>query len=57
VVEITAERASVVSATRILGSGSLLVVSVGAEMIGVVADGGVQTGCVRRGRVSGGVCC
>ena len=55
--EIVAERASVFSATRIFGSGPVVVVSVGVEMIGVVADGGVQTGCARRGRVSGGVCC
>ena len=49
----TAERASVVSATRIVGSGPI-VVKAGEAMMGVVADGDVQTGCVRRGRVS---CC
>src|SRR5215212_4242503 len=53
----TAERASVVSATRIVGSGPASGVRVGGVMIGVAAEGGVQTGCVRLGRVSSRVCC
>src|ERR1044071_1681024 len=49
-----AERASVLSATRIVGSGPGSGVKLGDVMIGVVAEGGVQTGCARLGRVS---CC
>src|ERR1044071_6624174 len=52
-----AERASVLRATRIVGSGPVSGVKLGDVMIGVVADGGVQTGCARLGRVSSGVCC
>jgi len=64
VVEIVAARASVESATRIVGSGPVTIASVGEAMIGVVADGCGQAGwvagcgapdCVRRGRVS--ACC
>src|SRR5215208_7751903 len=53
----TAERASVVSATRIVGSGPASGVRLGGVMIGVAAEGGVQTGCVRLGRVSSRICC
>ncbi len=54
VVEMVAERASVVRATRIVGSGPVSVVRLGVLMTGVVAAGGVHTGCVRLGRV---ICC
>src|ERR1700754_323044 len=53
----TAERASVVSATRILGSGPLTTARFGDEMIGVVAAGCGHAGCALRGRVSVEVCC
>jgi hypothetical protein len=43
VVEITAERASVVKATRIVGSGPESGVKAGEAMIGVEADGVGQT--------------
>ena len=57
VVEIVAERASVVSATRIVGSGPLIAVSTGDVITGVDAAGAGHAGCVRRGRVASRVCC
>ena len=50
----TAERVSVLSATRIVGSGPLAIFRGGGSGItGVVAEGVVQPGSTRRGRV----CC
>jgi hypothetical protein len=40
VVEITAERASVLNATRIVGSGPVTTASVGEDMIGVADEEG-----------------
>ena len=57
VVEMTAERASVVSATRIVGSGPANGVRVGAVMTGVEAAGAGHAGCVRRGLVFSPGCC
>ena len=53
-VEITADRASVVSATRMVGSGPLDGVRVGPVITGFDAAGVGHDGCVRLGRVS---CC
>jgi hypothetical protein len=53
-VEITADRASVVNATRITGSGPFNGVRVGPVMTGLDAAGVGHVACVRLGRVS---CC
>jgi hypothetical protein len=52
-----AERASVVRATRMVGSGPANAVKAGVGMTGVDTDGAGQTGWVRRGRVFSPVCC
>src|SRR5688500_9383150 len=53
----TAERAFVVSATRIVGSGPATSERFRVGMTGVAADGAGHAGCVRRGRVSSRDCC
>jgi len=60
VLEITAERASVLRATRILGSGPVSEVITGVGMTGMTeVDGGVIGHSVwtRRGRLSSFDCC